>query len=82
MESVKNGANRQEMHEVLRNISMTAWAEIQKGKPNSMKKLLMSDKFISRYLNNDQLEKLLSVNTHIGNAPERANKLVKIIKNI
>ena len=82
MEAAKNGANRQEMHEILRNISMIAWAEIQKGKPNPMVKLLKTDKLISHYLKADQLEKLLSVKSHIGNAPERAKKLAKIIKSI
>ena len=82
MEAVKNGADRQKIHEILRNISMTAWAEIQKGKINPMIELLMSDKLIGHYLNIDQLEKLLLVKAHIGNAPERALKLVKIIKSI
>lgn len=80
LEAVKNGADRQEMHEVLRNISMIAWADIQKGKENPMIKLLSTDKLISRYLNKNQLQKLMEVETHIGNAPERARKLVKIIK--
>lgn len=80
MEAVKNGANRQEIHEVLRNISMMAWTEIQKGKTNPMIKLLTADKLINRYLNKNQLEKLLSVRTHIGNAPERAKKLVGKIR--
>lgn len=82
METAKNGANRHEMHEVLRNISMTAWAEIQKGKQNPMIKLLMADKLINHYLNKDQLEKLMSVKSHIGNAPQRARLLVKKIKTI
>jgi len=80
MEAAKNGADRQEMHEVLRNISMTAWTEIQKGKINPMIQLLMSDKLIGHYLNIGQLEKLLSVKSHIGDAPERARQLVKKIK--
>lgn len=80
LEAVKKGANRQEMHEVLRNISMTAWTDIQKGKENPMVKLLAADKLISRYLNKDLLEKLMEVETHIGDAPERAKKLVKIIR--
>lgn len=82
METVKNGANRQQIHEVLRNISMTAWSEIQKGKTNPMIQLLMSDKLIGHYLSADQLEKLLSVKAHIGNAPDRARLLVKKIKNL
>lgn len=82
LEAVKKGANRQEMHEVLRNISMTAWTDIQKGKENPMVKLLAADKLISRYLNKDLLEKLMEVETHIGNAPERAKQLAKTIKKI
>jgi len=82
MEAVKAGADRQKIHEILRNISMTAWAEIQKGKTNPMIQLLMSDKLIGHYLNIEQLEKLLSVKTHIGDAPERAKKLIKKIKTI
>lgn len=80
LEAVKNGADRQEMHEILRNISMIAWADIQKGKENPMVKLLAVDKLISRYLNKNQLEKLMLVESHIGNAPQRAKQLVKIIK--
>jgi adenylosuccinate lyase len=82
LEAVKNGADRQEIHEILRNISMIAWADIQKGKENPMFKLLVTDKLISRYLNKNKLEKLMMVETHIGDAPERAKKLVKIIKQI
>ena len=82
LEAVKNGADRQEMHEVLRINSMIAWTDIQNGKKNPMVKLLLEDKLIKKYLNKDQLEKLMEVETHIGDAPERALKLVKIIKNI
>lgn len=82
LEAVKNGANRQEMHEVLRNISMMAWADIQKGKDNPMVKLLLTNKLISRYLNKNQLEKLLLVETHIGDAPQRAKQLVINIRKL
>lgn len=82
LEAVKNGANRQDMHEILRINSMIAWTDIQNGKKNPMMKLLLSDKLISRYLSKIQLENLMTVETHIGNASERAKKLVKIIKNI
>lgn len=82
LEAVKNGANRQEMHETLRINSMIAWTDIQNGKKNPMMQLLMNDKLISKYLNKNQLEKLMEVETHIGDAPERAKKLVKIISNL
>ncbi len=82
LEAVKNGADRQEMHEALRINSMIAWTDIQNGKKNPMMKLLSEDKLISKYLNKNQLEKLMEVETHIGDAPERAKKLVKIIKTL
>jgi len=82
LEAVKNGADRQEMHEALRINSMIAWTDIQNGKKNSMMDLLSNDKLIKKYLNKEQLEKLMEVENHIGDAPERAKKLVKIIKNL
>ncbi|MFA5770338.1 MAG: adenylosuccinate lyase [Patescibacteria group bacterium] len=82
LEAVKNGADRQEMHEVLRINSMIAWTDIQNGKKNPMMDLLSNDKLIKKYLNKNQLEKLMEVENHIGDAPERAKQLVKIIKNI
>ena len=57
LEAVKNGADRQEMHEALRINSMIAWKDIQEGKKNPMMKLLSEDKLISKYLNKSQLEK-------------------------
>ncbi|MEK7523384.1 MAG: adenylosuccinate lyase [Patescibacteria group bacterium] len=82
LEAVKNGADRQEMHEVLRINSMIAWGDIQNGKKNPMIDLLIKDKLVSKYLNKNQLEKLMEVENHIGDAPERAEQLVKIIKRI
>jgi len=79
MAVVKAGANRQEMHEVLREISLVAWAAIQEGKPNPMNQLLTNDKRINKYLNSEQIKKLLDVSHHIGNAPQRALLLVKKI---
>jgi adenylosuccinate lyase len=82
LEAVKKGADRQEMHEVLRINSMIAWTDIQNGKKNPMMQLLANDKLISKYLNKVELEKLMEVENHIGDAPERAKELVKIIKKI
>jgi adenylosuccinate lyase len=80
MEAVKHGANRQEMHEVLRTISMIAWQKTQEGKPNPMEKLLITNPSIKKYLKKVEIKKLLDVKCHIGNAPKRALKLVEKIK--
>lgn len=80
--TVKNGADRQEMHELLRNISMQAWTEVQEGKINPMEKLLTENKEINKYIGADKLIKLLDVRSHVGTAPERAKKLATEINKI
>ncbi len=82
VEAVKNGANRQKMHELLRNISLKAWAEVQEGKVNSMKKLLMENVNLKKYVPNEKVNTLLDVGRHIGDAPERAKKLAGEIKKL
>ncbi len=81
VELVKKGANRQEAHELIRTLSLTAWSEIQKGRPNPLKNALLENPEIQKYLKKDFIEKLLVVKSHIGNAPERSLRLVRQIKN-
>ncbi len=80
IEVVKKGADRQEMHETLKEIAMTAWSEIQQGKKNPMTELLMKDVTIKQYLSAKEIEKLLDVKNHVGTAPQRAKKLAAEIK--
>ncbi|MDP3994326.1 MAG: adenylosuccinate lyase [bacterium] len=86
LESVKNGANRQKMHETLKHISMQAWQEIQKGNPNPLPDLFLQDTLQGRtlqgYISKEKLHTLLDVTKHVGNAPQRARKLVKEINKI
>jgi len=80
--AVVHGANRQAIHEVLRQVSLKAWAEVQGGKDNPMEDLLMKDKTLTKYLSKEKIKKLLDVSSHIGDAPDRALLLVKKIKEI
>lgn len=80
MELVKKGANRQEIHELIRELSLDAWSQIQAGKPNPLKDLLIKNPEIKKYFKEDQIEKLLDAKYHVGNAPKRALLLVKKIK--
>ncbi len=81
IEAVKKGADRQEIHEVIRNISMIAWGDIQEGRSNPMEQLLMSNLKIKKYLGKNEIMKWLDIKYYIGNAPERALKLIKTIRN-
>lgn len=80
IETVKSGANRQEMHELLRTISLEAWSQIQKGEKNPMEKLLIGEKNLLKYISREKIMKLLKIENHIGDAPERARKLALKIK--
>jgi adenylosuccinate lyase len=77
--AVKKGANRQEMHERIRKISMKAWTSIQKGKVNTLVRLLYEDKRLLQYLSRKDISKLIDSRSHVGDAPKRALKLAKRI---
>ncbi|QQG44459.1 MAG: adenylosuccinate lyase [Candidatus Roizmanbacteria bacterium] len=81
MEMVKKGANRQETHELIRELSLSAWSEIQEGKSNPLKDLLINNHDIKKYLKKEEIEKLLDTRSHIGNASQRSLHLAKTIKN-
>jgi adenylosuccinate lyase len=82
MNAVKKGADRQNMHETLREISLIAWKEIHDGKPNRMEELLTENKIIQNFLSKEEIKKLLIVTAHTGNASERSLKLSKQIQKI
>ncbi len=79
VETVKKGADRQEIHEVLRTISMKAWQQIEK-EPEIMKRLLLTNNQLAKYLSRKEIKALLDVQNHIGNAPQQCGKLVKLIR--
>jgi len=80
MESVKKGADRQVLHETLRDIAIESWNATQENKPNPMESLLINNETIKQSLNENQIKELLDVKGHIGTAPERAKKLANQIK--
>lgn len=82
LEVVKKGADRQKIHEVLREISLRAWEAIQNGEPNPMEELLTSNSEISKSLTTAEIDKLLDAKYHIGNAKEKALTIVKKIDSL
>ena len=77
METVKAGANRQEIHEIIREHSMRAWEAIQRGEPNPLPRLLTQDPRLTRWLPPDQIHALLDARHYVGTAPERARALAQ-----
>jgi len=81
MEAVKNGANRQQMHEVLRELSMKAWTQLQEDKINPLPELISNNNFVNKFIAKDKLTPLLDPKKHLGLAPQRCIKFLKKIDN-
>ncbi len=82
LEAVKNGADRQVMHEVLREISMEAWALVSVGEENPMLELLMKREEVLKFVGKEKLEKIIDPQSHLGTAPVRARELLTSLRNL
>ena len=71
---VRAGADRQEMHERLRQHSLAAWPLAQQGRTDALLSRLAADTALLRYLQPARIEQLLEVRTYVGWAPERARQ--------
>ncbi len=72
MALVKAGADRQEMHERLRDHAMQAWQIVQQGQPNPLIPALAADTVFQAYLPAAQIQNLLIVEDYTGIATQRA----------
>ncbi len=63
---VKNGADRQVMHEVLRKHSMAAWEKIQAGEQNPLVTIIKNDPMVTDYISQDKLVELLKIEDYTG----------------
>jgi adenylosuccinate lyase len=80
MELVRRGADRQEMHEVIREHTMAAWAMLQsKGGENPLPGLLSKDVRVRATLSGDEVIELLDASAYVGDAPERARALAAML---
>jgi adenylosuccinate lyase len=80
MALVKAGADRQEMHERLRQHSLTAWPAVQAGAPNPLGELLATDEALLAFLPVDEIRRLMEASGHVGDAPQRALALAGKIR--
>jgi adenylosuccinate lyase len=80
MALVRAGADRQHMHEKLREHSLKAWEVIAKGKPNPLAHNLAADTEVLRYLQPARLAELMKAEAYVGTAVERAEALAEEIR--
>lgn len=80
MELVKAGADRQEVHEVIRRHSMAAWEAVRAGQGNPLPDRLAGDGYLTTYLEPERVRALLDASAYVGDAPERARALAEAIR--
>jgi adenylosuccinate lyase len=77
--AVKAGADRQAMHERIREHSMAAWEVVKAARPNPLAEKLAKDVEIQKYLSVPQIQELMDYREHVGDAPQRAKALAQQI---
>ncbi len=78
---VKAGADRQVMHENIRYHALIAWETINRGSENPLADDICNDSKITKYLSEKEIRQLMVANAHVGDAPNRARSLAKLIQN-
>ena len=68
------GADRQEMHERLRQHAMNAW-QFKTDHEHILLTLISQDEYICNYIPPSELVALLDGSQHTGNAPDRAREM-------
>ncbi len=78
--AVQEGGDRGELHETLRQHSMTAIAAIHEGRPNPLTDLVAQDPLILNYLQPARIKELMDSKTYTGLASQRALEMAASIR--
>ena len=82
MELVKQGADRQAMHEIIREHSMAAWGAVQAGNENPLADLLATDPEINRRVGAARVREIMARGAGAGDAPARCLALCAHIRSL
>lgn len=74
------GADRQEMHERIRQCSMEAWAAVQEGRANPLANLLAADPEIVAHLAPEAVRAVLAAGAGVGDAPARSRAMAAAMR--
>ncbi len=80
MELGRRGADRQEMHEVIREHSLTAWDDLQRGNEIKLSATLTTDPRVVEFISTQDALALLDASAYVGDAPSRALEVAQQIK--
>lgn len=82
MAAAKHGADRQALHEALRDASMRAWDAIGRGEENPLEKLLVADRSVGQYVSESEVRALMDPAKHTGLAARRARDFAKKLREL
>ena len=80
MALARHGADRQAMHELIREHAMAAWAEVAQGRANPLANRLCGDARVLAHLSADETRALLDAGGYVGDAPQRARALAQAVR--
>ncbi|MBV9439168.1 MAG: adenylosuccinate lyase [Candidatus Eremiobacteraeota bacterium] len=80
LEAAKRGADRQELHELIRESAMRSHAALAAGESNPLARLLADDERIARWVDPAEVRNRLEPGGHVGDAPARARRLAARIR--
>ncbi len=75
MEAVRNGGDRQKLHDLLRKLSLKAWESVRSGGENPLPRLVRGEPEVTRLVPPEKLEELFDVSTYVGAAPALAREV-------
>ncbi len=78
--AVRAGADRQESHEWLRELSLQAWEAVRREEANPLAELVAGDARLIALLSAEQLRELMDAGGYVGTAAERAGALAVEIR--
>jgi adenylosuccinate lyase len=80
MALVAAGADRQAMHERIREHSRKAWDVLRGGRPNPLAEYFAADPEMLKHLQPVKIHELMDAGAYIGSAPERAREMAERIR--
>jgi adenylosuccinate lyase len=80
MALVAAGADRQAMHEKIREHSRKAWDALREGRPNPLADFLAVDVDMLKHLQPARIRELMDASVYVGSAPKRAREMAERIK--
>jgi adenylosuccinate lyase len=76
----KKGADRQEIHELLRQHALIAWQAVHQGQPNPLIQNLQKEPVLQKWISPEEIQQLSELDTYVGFAKERTKSLVEEIR--